>query len=207
LGGNVDIGEAFGIVKDIFLAAAAATTAYVAYTGIEKWKTELRGKANFDVARTLIKSVYKLRDEIAYCRSPFISAGEFPEGYAGNLGKRASEEEGQAYAHVYAKRWQPVSAALQEFDAAILEAEALWGSAIKERALLMRQAVRELQVSIEAVIDDRYSGGENFKDQEFAKNMRANIWAVKSQENKLSIKIASAIDGLENEIRPHLARS
>lgn len=37
--------EFFTILKDIFLAGAAAATAYAAYTGIEKWKTELRGKA------------------------------------------------------------------------------------------------------------------------------------------------------------------
>lgn len=199
--------EVISAIKDIFLAGAAAATAYVAYTGIEKWKTELRGKAYFDIARALIKSVYKLRDELEYCRSPFISAHEFPDGYNGALGKRTREEDGQAWAHVFSKRWHPVSEAIQEFDTATLEAEALWGSGIKEKSLSLRQAVRELQVSIDAVIEDKYSGGENFKDREFGKKMRANISSAKSQENELSIKINEAIEGLENEIRPHLARS
>lgn len=199
--------EVFTIIKDICLSGAAVTTAYVAYTGIEKWKTELKGKANFDVARTIIKSIYKLRDEIEYCRSPFISAYEFPDWYKGGLGSHSNDEEGQAWAHVYSKRWEPVGATIQEFDTATLEAETLWGNNIKEKASALRQAARNLQVSIEAVISDKYSGGEDFKDRDFGKSMRANVTASRSSDNELSKTINAAIEELEGEIRPHLARS
>jgi hypothetical protein len=199
--------EFFSIVKDIVLASAAGITAYVAFTGLGKWQKELTGKANFEVARTLIKTVYKLRDELGYARSPFVSAHEFPEGYGGALGKHTAEEEGQAWAHVYSKRWEPVGSAIQEFDTALLEAEALWGNAIKEKALKLRQAARELQVSMEAVISDKYNGGEDFKDRDFGKKMRANVSATHSANDELSNKINEAITELESEIRPHLSRS
>ncbi|WP_163833402.1 hypothetical protein [Spartinivicinus ruber] len=199
--------EVFSIIKDVFLAGAAGTTAYVAYTGLEKWQKELRGKANFEVARELIKSVYKLRDEIGYCRSPFIFAAEFPDGYKGSLGKHTAEEEGQAWAYVYSKRWEPVGQAVQHFDAAVLEAEALWGVSIKEKAKELRQCVRSLQVNIEAVIADKYSGGEDFKDKDFAKKVRSAVSDTKSIENELTNKIDVAIGGLESKIRPHLSRS
>ena len=114
--------ELLSIIKDFTISCAAIVTAYVAYTGLEKWQKELRGKANFEVARALIKSVYKLRDEIGYCRSPFISAHEFPDGYMGVRGNHSNEEEGEAWAHVYTKRWEPVGKTIQEFDAAVLEA-------------------------------------------------------------------------------------
>jgi hypothetical protein len=146
--------EVFSIIKDIFLAGAAATTAFVAYTGLEKWQKELRGKANFEVARELIKSIYKLRDEISYCRSPFIAAQEFPENYRGIMGKYTNEEKGQAYAHVYSKRWEPVGNALQSFDAAVLEAEALWGLPIKKKAIIFRQCAHSLRVDIETYIEN-----------------------------------------------------
>lgn len=199
--------DVFSIMKDIFLAGAAGITAYVAYTGLEKWQKELRGKANFQVARELIKAVYKLRDELSYCRSPFISASEFPDGYKGTLGEHTDEEEGQAWAHVYTKRWKPVGEALQIFDTAILEAEALWGTDIKDKAKELRQCVRNLQVDIEAVISDKYSGGEDFKDRDFAKKVKAAVSDTNSTDNELTNRISAAIDGLESEIRPHLSRS
>jgi hypothetical protein len=206
-GENMSATEIFSIIKDICLAGAAATTAYVAYTGLEKWQKELRGKANFEVARELIKSIYKLRDELSYCRSPFIAALEFPESYRGTR-QHTDEENGQAYAHVYTNRWEPVGNAVQNFDTAVLEAEALWGEAIKEKAAILRQCVRSLQVDIESFIDDKYSGGENFKaEREFGKKIRANIWDMKTQENELTNRINAAIEGLEKEITPHFSRS
>jgi hypothetical protein len=199
--------EIFAIVKDIALSGAACVTAYVAYTGLGKWQKELNGKANFDVARALAKSIYALRDEISYCRSPFTAANEFPEGYKGALGKPSPEEEGQAWAHVYSKRWEPVGKAVQEFDAATLEAEALWGREIKGKALALRKCVRSLQVDIEAFINNKYSGGESFKDRDFAKIVEHGIWDIKADENELTQRISTAIEELESVIRPHLSRS
>ena len=140
--------EFFSITRDIVLAVAAATTAYVAFTGLEKWQEELRGKANFEIGRQLIKETYRLSDELGYCRSPFISGQEFPEEYQQTgLGKHTAEQEGQAYNHIYSKRWAPVGTALQEFDAALLEGEALWGSSIKEKGQELRQCVREALIN------------------------------------------------------------
>lgn len=199
--------EIFSIIKDIALAGAACVTAYVALTGLGKWQKELSGRASFDVARQLARSVYALRDEISYCRSPFMAAQEFPEGYRKVQGRTTAEEEGQAWAHAYAKRWDPVGKAVRSFDAATLEAEALWGKDIKEKALALRKCVRSLQVDIESFISDKYSGGEHFKDIEFMKAVKDGIWDVKSDKNNLTQRINSAIEDLESVIRPHLSRS
>lgn len=195
------------VIKDIVLSGAAITTAYVAYAGVEKWKAELTGKANFEVARTLIRSIYKLRDEIGYSRSAFIFAYEFPEGAQGGLANLSSEEKGQAWAHVYGNRWEPVGKALQDFDSETIEAEALWGAEIKEKAQVLRRLARELQLSMEAVIQNEYSNNEDFEDREFGQKIRANVSAGGSKNDELSVKISDAIEELEKVIQPHLARS
>ncbi|QBZ84062.1 hypothetical protein GHNINEIG_02137 [Hydrogenovibrio crunogenus] len=200
--------DIFSIIKDIALSAAACTTAYVAYNGVEKWQKELKGKANFEVARDLAKTLYSLRDEISYCRSPFVAAQEFPESYVIEQSKRklTPEEKGQAWAYVYTKRWEPVSSAIQAFDAATLEAEAIWGQEIKEKANKLRQCTRSLEVDIEAFIENEYSGGKHFKDREFGKKVRQSISDTKSKENELTQRINKAIEGIELEIKPHLSR-
>lgn len=201
--------EIITVVKDVLLGLAAATTAVVALLGLHKWRQELEGKAQFEVARNLIRATYKLRDEVRNCRSPFYSAYEFPEDYKGGLGaQRSAEEETRAWIYIYKNRWAPVWTALQEFDSHTLEAEALWGSAIRTKTDALRKCVRELNAAIDAVIRDKASGGEDFKDRDFGKEMRS-ITAASADDDKnaLNQKIGTAINGIEDELRPHLRRS
>ena len=197
--------EIFSIIKDIALSGAAGVTSYVAFSGLSKWQKELSGKAGFDVARDLAKSVYALRDEISYCRSAFTAAHEFPEDYKWG-GERDSEEEGRAWAHVYAKRWGPVGKAMRDFDAAALEAEALWGEDIRCKADALRRCVVSLQVDIKLFINDKYSGGKILSNRKLEQKVQSTVWALEINENKLSKEIGEAIESLESAIRPHLSR-
>ena len=130
---------------------------------------------------------------------------EFPEGYDA-LGAQSSEKEGQAWAHVYAKRWEPVGKAVRAFDTATFEAEALWGNDVKQKATDLRKCVRSLQVGIEAFIRNQYSGGENFQDRKFAEKIESVIWDFKAEENEFTQRIDKAIEEIELVIRPHLSR-
>jgi len=201
--------EIISAVKDVILGIAAATTATVAVIGLKSWSRELKGKAEFEVARNLIRATYKLRDELQNCRSPFVSALEFPEGYQGALGKTSAQEEAQAWSHVYKKRWEPVWSAIQEFDSHTLEAEALWGKEVRARTDQLRECVKELYVAIDALISDKANRGEHFQsDKEFGRKIRSTVSASRDdEENELSKKISGAIGAIEGQIRPHLRRS
>lgn len=200
--------EILSIVKDVVLACAGAITAIVAILGLKNWSRELRGRAEFDAARSLIRSMYRLRDEIQSSRSPFISGHEFPEDY-GLPGARTSEQEAQAWAHVYNNRWKPVREAVLDFESHVLEAEALWGRDVREKADGLRQCAINLQVAMEAVIDDKAHGGENFSsDKQFGKDMRSIVSASRQdKDNTLTQKISAAITSIEAIARPHLKRS
>jgi hypothetical protein len=134
-------------------------------------------------------------------------AQEFPEGYRGGLGNATSKEEGDAWAHVYANRWEPVGKAVQDFDTSSLEAEALWGHEVKARCTELRRCVRSLQVDIEMFIRDKYGGGQSFKNTDFARKIEAGIWDTSSDDNELTQRISASINGIETFLRPHLSRS
>src|SRR5260370_33027340 len=99
------ISECVTIIKDVAVAIAAAVTATVAVKGLSSWNRELKGKANFDVARALAKATYKLRDDIKNCRSPFLSVREFPNDYGSHQGGDTDRPEAAAVAHVYSNSW------------------------------------------------------------------------------------------------------
>jgi hypothetical protein len=199
--------EIFSIFKDLCVAGAAVMTAFIAWKGVESWKRELKGKAEFEVARDFIKAAYRLRNAIEICRSPWIYPYEYPEGYPQSKNNRSAQEEGDAKLHIYNNRLKPVDSCLLKFDAFALEAEALWGEEIVNTAHLLRMPIIELKVAIHAVIADAYSGGEDFKDTALMRVTMESVTNSKPEENELTIKINNAIKDIEYYLRPHLART
>lgn len=200
--------ELISAIKDIVLAVAALATVSVAVYGVKSWSRELRGKASFEVARGLIRATYKFRDELGYSRSPWTSASEFPKGYSPMSRDRTPEKEAEAWAYVFNKRWRPVAEAQLEFEAQVLEAEALWGSDIKSETNELRQCARNLRVAMEAMVANEANGKEDFiSDKDFAKDIKADVWAIKEETNKLSKKIDNAVEAIEESVRPHIKRN
>ena len=197
--------EIISATKDVLLIFAAISTVHVAIKGLQGWSRELKGKADFEVARCLIRATYKLRDELAYSRSPLITPSEFPEDY--NSLHKTAELEAKAYSYIYCNRWKPVVSALREFEAQALEAQALWGSDFKKKTDELRQCARNLQVAFEADICNKANDGEDFKcDPELGKEIRMEISEIHKAENKLTLKINNAITAIEKDVRYHFKR-
>lgn len=200
--------EIVAATKDVFLAIAGAVTAVVAVVGLKTWSRQLRGTADFEVARKLAKATYKLRDEIQICRSPLIRSSEFPDGQRSDGSTDRTETCVNAYGHIFSARWEPVYAALQEFDTQTLEAEALWGTSVRTKTDELRRLLRELWAATEAYIDNERTGGEHFKsDREFGVKIRSEMFASpQAQDNELSKKFQAAVEAIEVELKPHLKR-
>jgi hypothetical protein len=200
--------ELIKIFTDIVVAIAAVFTSTIAYKGVNSWRNEVQGRADFEVARNLLAATYKLRDEIGFCRSPFIRANEFPEGFVTLSNGNQSMESYEGYAHVYSNRWRPVVEALQRFDSVALEGEVLWGEKCHEATDAFRGCLVELNSAIEAVIDDKASHGENFKsDKDFAKRMRDIVSSSGGEKNEFSNAVNSAVQKIVAQVRPHLRHS
>ena len=182
-------------------------TAWVAYCGINKWIVELRGRTSFEVARGLLLATYKLRDAIVSCRSRLIQGREFPDDYPLFGRKGTPQQELDGWTHVVNNRWAPVVEALQDYDARVLEAEALWGSEIRNSTKKLRTSITKWHLAIDDFLADRYSLGENFRaDREFGKEIRSIMFASPgAEDNPLSKSITEAIHEIEENVRPHIS--
>lgn len=162
--------------------------------------------SNPGTARALIKSTYKLRDELAICRSPLIRHYEFPDAYNFN-GSNTPEDEAKAYNHIYKNRWKLVREPLQDFEAQTLEAEALWGQDIKNKAERLRKCAKELTTAIEAFISDKASGGQDFQsDRNYALEIRRKVSNTNEDKNPLAQEILSSVNEIEDFLRPKLKK-
>jgi hypothetical protein len=200
--------EIISISKDILLGSAAIITSGAAVMGLKRWKFEIKGRAEFEIARNLIRTTYKLREDIKNCRSSFTSSYEYPDGYRVPLGKHTAKEEAEAIAYIYKNRWEPIRLSLQEFDTHSLEAEVLWGKNIRIQTDTLRQCINELLVSIEDYISIKASDEHGIKNNDsLVKETYAVIFRGKNNENEFSKRIFDSISEIEGTVKPHLKKS
>ncbi|MNF70528.1 hypothetical protein D3C84_524390 [compost metagenome] len=190
-------------LAEIITAIAAITGAITAAIGVNTWRSELKGRAEFDAARNLMRSIYKSRQCIASIRSPFIFANEFPDEYKTTSSSRTPEQEANGYAHVFKKRWEPLSPAIEEIELNMIEAEILLGKDVAQATKEFMQHVRRLQVSIETFIEEKASHIEP-TDKSFSITLRRDIFDSKSKDNELSQSFESSVSSLERLMVKHL---
>lgn len=188
-------------IKDVVLAGAAIFTATVAYKGIDKWRSEESGKADFDLARRIGKAVFGFRDALANARSPFVFASEFPEDY--DPLKR--EMEGDAYAHALTNRFAPVRLLGIELQSLRNEAEALWGGEPVEKLNQLLQHARTLHAAMNAFVSNKRALGAHFAhNPKFGDSIQAKVFDegarideqgnVVDDKNKFTSDIEQAVD-------------
>jgi hypothetical protein len=146
-----------------------------------------------------------LRNNISSVRSRFIDASEFPQQYHNAQPNPSASVRADAYTHVFRNRWQPLSEALQEFDTAALEAEAMWGVDIRTKTEALRACLVSLRVSIDMFIDYEYSDHQSLSQAD-AQRGREDIFASSTPTDTLSNRIREAILGIEEKLRPNLKR-
>lgn len=200
--------ELVAVVSDSVIALAAIATATAAIIGLNSWRRQLRGTADFDTAKSLLKATYKVRDAIQAFRSPFVSGGEFPADYGGALQRHTAEEEVRAWAHVYSGRWRYIYDAVQEYDAVALEAEAMWGNEVTPGIENLRRCIVSLRAATDAFLSNKQSGGEDFQQNpDFGRSINRDLYSrISDDEDPLGSRVSAAIAQIEELVKPHIDR-
>ena len=198
-GGAMGTAEITSAVADLVTAVATLGAVGVAGFGLQAWKKELKGRAEFDTARVLAKDTYALREALSSYRVPGYSAAEFPGG---------DMDSADGWAAMFRDRFRPLGEALAKFDSSALEAEALWGPSSRERASRLRRCVIAVFIATESFVEDKRTRGENFKSApEFGQRTRAEVAGTRdSDTNAMSAEIRAAVKEIEDFLKPHLAR-
>ncbi len=194
--------------SDGSLGLAALATAWVARKGVDAWSRELRGRAQFEAARSLFKVVLKLRDALQSARSPFIMAGEFTEAYQAAGLRPDTKTSVEGYAHVFNTRWAPVWEAYREVEAQTLEAEALWGAKVRGKVDEVKAVVRVANAAVHAYMDNLKADGDHFRtNPDFGQKMNAEAFGSDTDEdNAMNKRLRAAVKAVEDELRPQLSR-
>lgn len=196
--------ETVSAISDVVVALAAAGAAVAAWAGLRTWRSELRGRHEYELARRLLLVTYRVRDRLASVRNPFLAAEEFPDGYDRSKPEwKSPEREASATRHVYSNRWDSLAAAMRDFETDALEAEVLWGSGAEQACKALRACVAKLRAAIEEHlywIEYAHRG----ETREESERVRAAVWQGAAPSDPLSEEIAAAVGAVETLARPHL---
>jgi len=198
--------------KDIVLGVAAAVGAVVAVRGLSTWNRQLKGGAEYELARRLLKITYRLRDAIKSVRHPVMWAAEMPAPPEGEIEKMSREERSYyGSSRAYQARWQKVAEVRTDLQTELLEAEVLWGSDLGKRFEALNNLEHELLVAVRSYLtlcDPEASEARKNAVQERQAAARDIMYDELTEEgDEFTQDTVRAIAPIEEYLKPHLRRS
>ncbi len=195
--------------KDVVVAAAAAFAAYFAYLGLSTWRRELKGKSEYQLAKDVLKSVYKVREAFKHVRHPAIYQYEYPEGMTDHHGHLKQENKHEGTAHVYEERWKKMDEAFSELESYHLDAQVEWGAEFQDVIKDLRSCRATLLVTIQEKLyrmKNPYDGAD--RSVEEAKEERSVLYHIgeDSKHDSFTPEINAAVGKFEEWLRPHIKK-
>lgn len=199
--------EVIALAKDLVLMAAAIVASYVGLRGLGTWRRQLRGNTEYQLAKALLTSVYELREAIAGVRNPFMQYSkepDLPEEKLKDLSQR--DREWHALAQAYQRRWEPVPAAKAKLDANLLEAEVIWGPAIRTKVQGLNRLIGELLFALQDHLEARNPNiPYESPGRDLVKKRHETLYGI-GDDDAFKKQLDEAIGTIENEMRPHIVQ-
>lgn len=192
--------------KDVLLGAAAAATAIFAYLGLSAWRKELKGRSEYDLAKRVLKAVYRVREAFKIVRNPAIFQYEYPEEMRDFHGHLKREHDYEGTFRVYEKRWERMDESFKELEELHLEAQVEWGPEYQSVIVNLRRCRSELLLAIQQLLRRKKNPGEEpTKAVELAEE-RSVLYHIggDTEQDKFTPKIDAAVHEFENWLRPHV---
>lgn len=128
-----------GIIKDAMTGVSALIVSIAAYRGFGAWRVQLVGNSSYDVGRQVLRAISKLRNAVGAFRSRAVRGYEQAE----------QKKNSDFYVTLFEFRWKFVGEALTDLNAAIVEAEAIWGQESRNILDPISQKVMKLALNSE----------------------------------------------------------
>lgn len=169
--------NAISDITNIIVALAAVAGAVIAGVALRTWRHELHGRADFELARRIMRAVYQLGNEIRQIRNIF--SPEFLDTQYERLNNRASE-----------------------LDLALLEAEILWGNKLQAPKLAIKKSLSTLRLTMR-----RYFRSEKEQSQLTDKQREeidVTLYGECDDDDQFGKTVEQAIAEFEHALRPFL---
>jgi hypothetical protein len=197
-------------LKDIAVGLSALGAAYFAYQGLSTWRAELKGKSEYQIAKDVLRAVYKVREAFKHVRGPAIYQYEYPENMTDSHGHLKAEHRYKGNAYVYEQRWKVLHEAFATLEESFLEALVEWGSDYQDIIVPLRSCRVDVQIAIQQLLSSYRNSHENdWMDGEERKRHQAVLYYAGdgSKYDTFTPEIDSAVEKFEKWLRPYISRT
>lgn len=201
------IAEYAKVAQNVVVSLCALSTAAIAFAGFNKWRKELKGKSEYQLAKDILKSVYKVKRGFSVVRNPMMFAYEYPQEIRDKPGHPQGADRHEAIAHAYEKRWEHLENAFRELEDLTLDAMVEWGSEYSEVIKPLRKCRGELLVAIQGYVrslkEPPRPPTEKEVEEEFSRSTLYEVGSD-SKHDSFTPEIDKAIAKFEVKLRPHI---
>ncbi|MBN1395282.1 MAG: hypothetical protein JW959_09680, partial [Pirellulales bacterium] len=176
---NMDDCHVITAVTNIMLAVAAIGGAVIAALGLKTWRHELHGRANFELARRVLRGVYEVRNQPRQMRHVFSS--EMLDTQYERLNEKATD-----------------------LDVALLEAEVLWGNTLQGHKESLKDCLVKYRLAFRRHI--RSQKEEHKLKGRQCNEMEAILYGADDDTDNYMRAVDKAVRGFEDTLRPYLKR-
>lgn len=202
--------EIASLIKDLLLSGAAITGAVVAVKGLSTWQRQLKGQSEYELSRRILVTLFKYRDAINGVRHPAMWAYEMPS---------PSEEEAEKMtpaqisfygtSKAYQARWDKVHKEKTSLYADLLEAEAIWGSDLKQLFKniydLEHELFTRIRHYIELINPEIKESSKEAIRKIYEKNRDIMYDDLGEEPDEYKADFISAIEEIEKYLKPKLS--
>ena len=121
--------------------------------GLRSWRNEMKGRARYEAAKQFVAGAYRIRDAINRARSAYMAAEEWQDRQPVE-GEMANEARVAESYFAYARRFNQVLDEVRGWYPALVQAEALFGSRVKELARDVNYVVAQLHAAVHFYHED-----------------------------------------------------
>lgn len=197
------------VIEKLAIIFASLSAGIVAIRGFKIWQAQLKGTAEFDLARRVLKAALIVRDEIWNVRNPFQTAGEI---------QAALKEENadpdlagiSSSPYVYSVRWKKLVSALTSLESEIFEAEVLWGKTPRSLFNDLNMHITTLSLAISEDLQESRQNYHNYSEHRESKRQARSriLYGHREQkDNPFTEQLSTSIIAFEKFLAPKLNRS
>lgn len=188
-------------IKEVVVTVAAVIGATVACRGLTTWQRQLRGQADFEVARKFLRAAYKLRAVILSARWGVVTPQEQSKA-AQEFGVDPSDTKYRREVQdaVYMRRWNSIVAANIEFEAERIEVQVLWGEPAKVAGAAFEDIITDFVLATQHLVRDTKPN----PDKEYIDARAVVSDSSGKGTDAMGLRITKAIAAIEEFVKPHL---